>query len=199
MTPIRLLPRLAGMLALLSLLSLPLAACSGTDDAASEGEQPAEAQSAQPVASPRDSLAVDIAGAAIAVNYGRPSKRGREIFNGLSDMKWGMVWRTGANEATQFTTSKTLSFGDKTVPAGAYTLFTQLQEDLHWELVVSKQTGQWGTEYDPAQDLVRIPMTVTNGNPVVEKMEIQVNPVGAGGEIVVMWDTYKAVASFTVQ
>jgi len=153
----------------------------------------------QAPASPRDSLAVNVAGADIKVNYGRPSKRGRVIFNGLGDMKWGMVWRTGANEATHFTTSKTLDFGGKTVPAGTYTLFTQLEENGKWQLIVNKQTKQWGTAYDAKQDLVRIPMTVTDKNAVVEKMEIQVKSAGKGGEIVVAWDTYKAVATFNVK
>ncbi|WP_461415408.1 DUF2911 domain-containing protein [Gemmatimonas sp.] len=153
----------------------------------------------QAPASPRDSLTAAISGAEIKVNYGRPSKRGRVLFNGLGDMKWGMVWRTGANEATHFTTSKTLDFGGKTVPAGTYTLFTQLEANGKWELIVNKQTKQWGTAYDKAQDLVRIPMTVTSNNAVVEKMEIQVKPAGKGGEVIVMWDTYKAVAAFTVK
>jgi hypothetical protein len=153
----------------------------------------------QAPASPRDSLKVTVAGSEIAVNYGRPSKRGRVIFNGLGDMKWGMVWRTGANEATHFTTSKALDFGGKAVPAGTYTLFTKLEESGKWELIVNKQTKQWGTAYDAKQDLVRIPMTVTSTNPVVEKMEIQVKPAGKGGEVVIAWDTYKAVAAFTVK
>ncbi|MCE2954715.1 MAG: DUF2911 domain-containing protein [Gemmatimonas sp.] len=153
----------------------------------------------QAPASPRDSLTASVSGAEIKVNYGRPSKRGRVIFNGLNDMKWGMVWRTGANEATHFTTSKALDFGGKSVPAGTYTLFTQLEANGKWELIVNKQTKQWGTAYDKAQDLVRIPMTVTDKNAVVEKMEIQVKPAGKGGEIIVMWDTYKAVAGFAVK
>ena len=150
-------------------------------------------------ASPRDSVIATIAGANINVNYGRPSKRGRVLFNGLGDMKWGMVWRTGANEATHFTTSKPLAFGAITVPAGTYTLFTKLEENGKWELVVNKQTKQWGTAYDAKQDLVRIPMTVTSNNAVVEKMEIMVKPAGKGGELIVAWDTYKAVAAFTAK
>ncbi len=147
--------------------------------------------------SPRDSLAATVAGADIKVNYGRPSKRGRVIFGGLES--WGKVWRTGANEATHFTTSKTLDFGGKTVPAGTYTLFTQLEENGKWQLIVNTQTKQWGTAYDKTKDLVRIPMTVTDTNAVVEKMEIQVKPAGKGGQIIVVWDTYKAVAAFTVK
>jgi hypothetical protein len=149
--------------------------------------------------SPRDSLKVTVAGSAISVNYGRPCKRGREIFGGLKDMQWGMVWRTGANGATAFTTSKPLAFGARTVPAGSYTLYTLLEQSGKWELIVNKQTGQWGTEYNKAEDLVRIPLTVTTLPTVVEQMEITVTPKGTGGEIVIQWDKTRAAASFTVK
>jgi hypothetical protein len=175
-------------------LSLVAAPASAQGNMQAMGNQPGKAP-----ASPRDSLKVTVAGSEISVNYGRPSKRGRVLFNGLADMKWGMVWRTGANEATAFTTSKTLDFGGKAVPAGKYTLYTKLDESGKWELIVNKQTGQWGTEYDAKQDLVRIPLTVTSNNAVVEKMEIQVKPAGKGGEIVISWDTYAAKAAFTVK
>lgn len=174
-----------------ALTAAPLAAQGGMQ---AMGNTPGQAP-----ASPRDSLQAHIGTAHITVNYGRPSKRGRVIFGGLNDMKWGMVWRTGANEATHFTTSKDLDFGGKVVPAGTYTLFTKLDQGGKWELIVNKQTKQWGTDYKADQDLVRIPMTVTSTNPVVEKMEIQVKPAGAGGEIIIAWDTYKAVAAFKVK
>ena len=65
-------------------------------------------------------------------------------------------------------------FGSTMVPAGTYTLFTHLVENGNWELVINKQTGQWGTAYDAKQDLVRVPMTVTSNNPVTEQMTITV-------------------------
>jgi hypothetical protein len=155
---------------------------------------------AQAPASPRDSVQATIGGATISVNYGRPSKRGREIFGGLPDMKWGMVWRMGANEATSLTTTKDLAFGSSTVPAGKYTLWVKLDQGGKWELIVNKQTGQWGTNYDERQDLVHIPMTVTALPSVIEKMEIAVTPKGArGGELSVQWDKTRAAASFTVK
>ncbi len=159
----------------------------------------APAKAAQPPASPRDSLKVTIAGANISANYGRPSKRGREIFGGLADMQWGMVWRTGANEATAFTTSKALEFGKIEVPAGNYTLWTLLDKGGKWMLIVNKQTGQWGTAYDATQDLVRIPLTVDQTPAVVEKMNLEVVPAGKGGEIVITWDRVKAHTAFTVK
>lgn len=149
--------------------------------------------------SPRDSLKVSVAGSDISVNYGRPSKRERVIFGGMKDMQWGMVWRMGANEATHFTTSKPLAFGSKMVPAGTYTLFVLLDQGGKWELIVNKQTKQWGTAYDAKQDLVRIPMKVSALPSVVETMEIMVTPAGKGGELAVQWDKTKAVAAFTVK
>ncbi len=169
--------------------------------ASAQGGMAGMKMDAQPKApaSPRDSVITTVAGSNINVNYGRPSKRGRVLFNGLGDMKWGTVWRTGANEATHFTTSKPLAFGAITVPAGTYTLFTKLEENGKWELIVNKQTKQWGTDYDMKQDLVRIPMTVTSNNAVVEKMEMMVKPTAMGGEIIVAWDNYKAIAAFTAK
>jgi hypothetical protein len=174
------------------------AACSATLLGTALSFMPAVA-SAQAPASPRDSLQVTIAGANISVNYGRPSKRGREIFGGLADMKWGMVWRMGANEATHFTTTKDLAFGAATVPAGTYTLWVKLDQAGKWELIVNKQTKQWGTAYDERQDLVHIPMKVTALPAVVEKMEIAVKPSGNGGELSVQWDKTRAAATFTVK
>ncbi|MCO4100756.1 DUF2911 domain-containing protein [Gemmatimonas sp.] len=192
MTISRSLLRGATAFAAVSLLSVSAAA-----QGSMGGMQMGGAQKAP--ASPRDSLKTTVAGSEISVNYGRPSKRGRVLFNGLGDMKWGMVWRTGANEATHFTTSKALDFGGKVVPAGTYTLWTQLEENGKWQLIVNKQTKQWGTAYDAKQDLLRVPLMVTSNNAVVEKMEIQVKPAGKGGEIAIMWDTYKAVAGFVVK
>ena len=183
--------RLALLASTLVSVSAPLAAQGGMS-------MPAQGARQAP-ASPRDSLKVTIAGSDISVNYGRPSKRGREIFGGLNDMKWGMVWRMGANEATHFTTSKALSFGSASVPAGKYTLWVKLDQGGKWELIVNKQTGQWGTAYDASQDLVRIPMTVTSLPAVVEKMEITVKPSGKGGELAVAWDKTRAAALFTVK
>ena len=175
----------------LSIASLP--------SVAQAGMKMAPAGANQPPASPRDSVKTTIAGANIFIDYGRPSKRGREVFGGLGDMKWGMVWRTGANKATHFTTSKALHFGTLVVPAGTYTLYTLLDQGGKWMLIVNKQTEQWGTVYDAKQDLVRIPLTVDKTTAVVEKMTIEVTPAGKGGEIAISWDRSKAHAMFTVK
>lgn len=149
--------------------------------------------------SPRDSLRATVGGATVSVNYGRPSKRGREIFGAL--VPYGKVWRTGANEATRLTTTHALQFGNVTVPAGSYSLFTNVQENGKWELIFNQQTGQWGTAHDASKDLVRVPLTVSQTPSVVEQMEIRVTPRGAGkaGEIAILWDRTQAAATFSVK
>lgn len=149
-------------------------------------------------ASPRDSVKTAIGQTIVSVNYGRPSKRGRDIFGGLNDMKWGMTWRMGANEATTLTTSKDIMIGNLHVPAGSYTMRVLLEETGKWQLIVNKQTGQWGTEYKPGMDLGRVPMTVTQTAAVTEQMEITITSKGKGGELSVVWDKTKATVPLMV-
>lgn len=146
--------------------------------------------------SPRDTVRATVGGANLLVDYGRPRKRGREIFGNV--VPWGEVWRTGANAATQFRTEHDLAFGSLAVPAGTYTLWT-LPTRSGWQLVVNRQTGQWGTEYDAAQDLGRVPMAVTTLTEPVEVFTIAVEPRGAGGVLVLTWDRTRALVPFTVR
>ena len=93
--------------------------------------------------------------ARIAIDYGQPHLRGRNVIGMPGVVPWDSVWRTGANMATQLTTEVDLTLGNAFIPRGIYTLFS-LPTRSGWKLVVSKQTLQWGTDYDPTQDLARI-------------------------------------------
>lgn len=146
--------------------------------------------------SPRDTVRATIGGASVLVDYGRPRKRGREIFGNV--VPWGQVWRTGANAATQIRTDRTLMFGSFAVPAGTYTLWT-LPAQAGWQLIFNRQTGQWGTEYDPARDLGRVPMTVSTLAEPAETFTIGVEPRGDGGVLVLTWDRIRAQVPFTVR
>ena len=88
----------------------------------------------------------------ITIDYGQPHARGREIFGGL--VPYGEVWRVGANWATRLTLDFDVRFGDLDVPRGEYTLF-MLPRANGGDLIVSRQTRQWGTDYDPSQDFGR--------------------------------------------
>ncbi len=159
------------------------------------GRVGAVAAQKKPVASPRDSLSVSIGGAQITVNYGRPSKRGRSVFDSL--VPYGQVWRTGANAATAFTTTKLLMIGSLMVPAGSYTLFT-IPGKASWQLIVNKQTGQWGLDYDATKDLGRVEMKVEPLPAAIEMMTIKVVPGAQGGLLRVEWDRTAAIVAFVV-
>jgi hypothetical protein len=98
-------------------------------------------------------------GKKIMVDYSSPRMRGRKIFGGL--VPYGEVWRAGANEATTFVVTANVTVNGKPVPAGNYTLFTLPNRDK-WQLIVSKQTGEWGIPYPGEQyDFGRVEMQVT--------------------------------------
>jgi len=148
------------------------------------------------VLSPRDSAVADIGGAHLAVDYGRPFRRGRTVFGNV--VPWGQVWRTGANAATGFTTTRDLAIGGVTVPAGRYTLWT-LPTEQGWKLIVNRQTGQWGTEYDAAQDLARIEMRTRRMDTPVEEFTIRLEPQAGGGVMRLQWDDTEAFVPIVVK
>jgi hypothetical protein len=146
-------------------------------------------------ASPHETVNATVDGAKISVTYGRPYLKGRKVGDQLAP--YGKVWRTGADEATTLVTDKALMFGSTHVPAGTYTLYT-LPNENGWQLIINKQTGQWGTEYSEAQDLARIPMKVTKSPSTTEQLTIAINDTPAGGELKLSWENSDITAPFTV-
>jgi len=147
----------------------------------------------------RDTVRTDVAGAELWIDYGRPVARGRVIFGAGGIVPDDVVWRTGANAATQIRTSRDLDFGGTVVPAGFYSLYTLPAAGGRWQLIVNRATGQWGTVYDQAQDLARIPLRVESPSEPVERFTIAVEPQGNGGALTLTWSTTKLVAPFTVR
>lgn len=145
--------------------------------------------------SPRDTLEAQVRGARITVDYSRPAKRGRPVFGGL--VPWNEVWRTGANVATHLSTDRMLDIGGTRVPAGTYTLFTIPRTD-GWTLIVNRQTGQAGNDYDSVQDLIRLPMDVRSLDEPVERFTIAVEETARGGVLVLSWEGTRASVPFTV-
>ncbi len=137
------------------------------------------------VLSPRDTARATLGGANVQIDYGRPMRRGRTIFGNV--VPWDTVWRTGANQATQLITDKDLVIGGTTVPAGTYGLFT-IPSPKGWQLIINKQHGQWGTDYDAKQDLARIPMRFRSLATPTERLTI----VTRGADLVISWDRAEA-------
>jgi hypothetical protein len=96
-------------------------------------------------------------GMKVSIDYGQPFARGRQVEGGL--IPAGTVWRTGANSSTTLMTEANLQIGSLMVPKGTYSVFSLWSPSAGMQLIINKQTGQWGTEYSPAMDLGRVAMT----------------------------------------
>ena len=145
------------------------------------------------VLSPPDSVKASVAGAALAVRYSRPSTRGRAIFGNV--VPWNQVWRTGANQATIFETSADLVIAGTPVPAGTYSLWT-LPSPAGWKLIVNKNTGQWGTDYNAQYDLARLDMKVERLLQPVEQFTIALYGSGKDGMLALSWERTMASIAF---
>lgn len=146
--------------------------------------------------SPPDTTRAVIGSASIEIAYSRPQKRGRQIWGAV--VPWNAPWRTGANAATQLTTSADLIFGTTVVPAGKYTLWT-LPTPTGTKLIINSQTGQWGTEYHAERDLTRLDMTQTALAQPAERFTIAVSPQGSSGVLRVSWDDREYSIPFRVK
>ena len=129
------------------------------------------------VASPRDSVRIALNGSTVSVTYGRPFRRGRTIIGKV--VPYNEVWRTGANEATSFVTETDLLVGGVVVPRGSYSLYT-LPSQRQWRLIINKEVGQQGTQYDRALDLARIPLKRESLKSPVEQFTIALDRTEKG-------------------
>jgi hypothetical protein len=139
--------------------------------------------------SPHLKTEIELKGGVITINYGSPRVRGRQIMGQL--VPYGQVWRTGADEATALKTTADLEIGGTKVPAGSYTIYS-LPSAGAWKLIINKQTGQWGTEYDQSQDLARIDLTKAALPNPLEEFTIKFQKTAPDSATLVLeWETTK--------
>jgi hypothetical protein len=120
----------------------------------------------------------------IEITYGRPYKKSRDIFGSL--VKYGEVWRTGADEATQITFKKDATFGGKSIKAGTYTLFT-IPTEGEWTVILNSQLKQWGAYDYPKnkdKDVLQVKVPSKKIASTVEQLTIIVE----GSNINITWD-----------
>jgi DUF2911 family protein len=121
--------------------------------------------------------ALSLAGPArIAIDYGQPHMRGRNVIGMPGVVPWDSVWRTGANMSTQLSTEVDLTIGNTFIPRGVYTLFS-LPTRNGWKLIVSKEVLQWGTDYDASKDFARIDLRQRTLAEPVESLTFWLIPV----------------------
>ena len=139
-------------------------------------------------------------GKTIKMDYSSPRAKGRKIFGEASDkalVPYGEIWRTGANDATTFVNDANVTVGGKVVPTGSYTIFTVPKADAWW-LVISKKTGEWGTDYPgEKEDLVRVPMSVSKTSAAVENFTIAFDQGGSKCTLRMEWENTRASVEIT--
>jgi hypothetical protein len=106
--------------------------------------------------SPRDTMHARIDDATVAVDYSRPSRRGRDIWGAL--VPWDQVWRLGADVATHMETSADFMIGGTRVPAGRYTLWMLPSARGPSRLIINSRVNLFGTQYDGTGDFARVPL-----------------------------------------
>jgi hypothetical protein len=155
---------------------------------------------AQPSSKTPAESETSIAGKTIAIKYQAPSANGRTVFGGAGALlQNNAIWRAGAGNPTTLYTAAELNLGGLDVPPGAYTLFVQL-DPKGWKLIVSKEKGVAANVYHKAQDLGRVPMTLTQPHASVETLKFSVNGTGGNtGNLKLEWANVAASVPFTVK
>lgn len=143
--------------------------------------------------SPRDAVHADLGGATLSVDYSRPFARGRVLLGGI--IPYDRVWRTGANAATHLTITAPIRLAGVPLEEGTYTLWTLPSRD-RVQLIINRQTGQWGTGYGPAHDIARVDMETETLQEPVEQFTIRVDPVGP--RLIMEWGTFRWSAPIEV-
>jgi hypothetical protein len=148
---------------------------------------------------------VKIGGKTVSIAYSAPAVNEREGKLFGKDGQVGSdatypVWRAGANTATKLHTDADLDLGGLAVPKGDYSLYIDVADPANWQLIVNKQTGQSGMEYDAKQDLGRVKMTVGKPPSMVEQLKYTLSTTGGNkGKLQLAWENVVASVNFTVK
>ena len=114
----------------------------------------------------------------LSVNYSSPFKKDRVIFGEL--VPYDVVWRTGANEPTTFTSGSDINIGGKNMPAGSYSLWTIPGKET-WSIIFNSEIPEWGvtifsggkeTTRNPETDVVQISVPVQQLSQPIESLSI---------------------------
>jgi hypothetical protein len=158
----------------------------------------------KPRVSPQATVTAEIDGNSLKIVYSRPYSKDpktgeiRKIWGKL--VPYGKVWRTGANEATLLTTAMPIVLGGAEIPAGTYSVYTLPAEEGASKLIINKQTGQWGTQYDEKQDLARVDLTKGALEPTVDQFTLAIEKGASGGGVIkLMWENTQFSVPFTVK
>jgi Protein of unknown function (DUF2911) len=134
---------------------------------------------------------------AARIIYSRPQKAGRIIFGDL--VKYGELWRMGANEATEIEFYKSVRIEGKKISKGRYTLYA-IPTENSWTIVINKDTDTWGAfKYNAKKDIIRATASVQKLDAVVESLSMAFEKTTGGYNLIIAWDNIKAILPVNFQ
>tara|TARA_B100001113_G_C21113368_1_gene624279 strand:- start:2253 stop:2807 length:555 start_codon:yes stop_codon:yes gene_type:complete len=140
--------------------------------------------------SPKETVKYNASFSEIEVVYSRPYKKGREIFGKL--VPYGKYWRTGANAATTFESSKDILFNGQKLEGGKYRLYT-VPSEKEWKVVLNSEGDTFFavSEPDYSLDVLETIITVEkDSSNLVEQFTIKFSDIENSSETLMslMWD-----------
>ncbi|MGJ8666553.1 MAG: DUF2911 domain-containing protein [Patiriisocius sp.] len=139
----------------------------------------------------------------LSTTYSSPSKKDRVIFGDL--VPYNEVWRTGANEATTFTTNKDLLIDGETLTAGEYTLWTIPGEE-NWKVIFNTKQYGWGVKIsdqkasrEPEYDALVLEEHVIQNFAPAENFTIKFVETEVGVTMILSWDMVAVPVSMVVK
>lgn len=122
----------------------------------------------------------------VKVVYSRPQKKSRVVFGNL--VKYGEIWRMGANENTEIKFYTAVKIGGKDIPAGTYSLFA-VPNEKEWTIVLNSDIDKWGAyAYDKSKDVLRLTVPVEKTTAPVEYFSISFVQTKSGADLYAGWD-----------
>ena len=152
--------------------------------------------------SPMGTARITLGDTYVRIVYSRPYKRGRDNIFGSEDggalVPYGKIWRTGANEATEITTTGDLMVGGEPLAAGTYSIFTTPGEST-WKIHFNSALGLSGTGYFdagkfvaadlPAKDVLVLTAESGTMQEEVDQFTIALESADAGAHLCLRWIT----------
>jgi Protein of unknown function (DUF2911) len=136
--------------------------------------------------SPRGEAKATVAGKAVAIDYGRPSLKGRDM---LGQAQIGQAWRMGADAATSLKTEADLSFGSVSVPKGEYILTATKVAADQWHLNVLAKADR--------AKVADVPLTAGSLPQSVEQFTIALTGEKDKGTLELHWGTTALKTAFS--
>jgi len=150
--------------------------------------------------SPQGEANLEIAGLSINVYYSRPSVKGRQIFGEGEEalQPFGVYWRLGANESTEFEFSAPVTIWGNNLTKGRHKVYCY-PGAKSFQFAFAPADGAWGySEPNPDLEYFRIDVPVNQLEKSVDQFTItpRASSDGLGIDVHCDFDTYRLTLPF---